>query len=138
MPLPGRKTISRLDLNKNIATGVAFPYDGSDDAVFKLAFTEKDQIKSNLINLLLTEPGERIYEPDYGLGLKSLMFENDIDQEALENIVHDKIEMFIPDITLIGVDTDVLPDDHIVYIKVSYQLVGSGEVDAIQINYNSV
>ena len=61
--------ISPLDFNKNKAIGVAFPFDSP--GVFRQSFKEKDAIKSNLINLLLTEPGERIMEPTFGLGLKN-------------------------------------------------------------------
>ena len=74
--------INPLDFNKNKAIGVAFPFDSP--GVFRQSFKEKDAIKSNLINLLLTEPGERIMEPTFGLGLKNKLFENNINVEELK------------------------------------------------------
>ena len=65
--------INPLDLNKNVAIGVAFPFNA--DAVFNQTFTQKEQVKSNLINVLLTERGERVNLPDFGVGLKNLLFE---------------------------------------------------------------
>ena len=57
------RRISPLDINKNVSIGVAFPLD--DTNMFKGTRTLKEQVKSNLINVLLRLPGERIY-PDYG------------------------------------------------------------------------
>ena len=39
-------------------------------------FTEyKDEIRQNLKNLLLTAPGERMMNPDFGVGLRHFLFE---------------------------------------------------------------
>ena len=54
------KKISPLDINKNVRVGVAFPL--NDVNIFKGTKTVKEQVKSKLINVLLTEPGERINE----------------------------------------------------------------------------
>ena len=64
------KKISPLDINKNVRVGVAFPL--NDVNIFKGTKTVKEQVKSNLINVLLTEPGERINIPNFGVGLKNL------------------------------------------------------------------
>jgi len=42
-----------------------------------------DQIKADLLQLLLTEPGERVMLPEYGTPLKTLFFEpNDVTLEV--------------------------------------------------------
>jgi len=69
----GNRRISPLDINKNVTIGVAFPLDEVN--MFKGTTTVKEQVKSNLINLLLTERGERVNEPNFGVGLKKLLFE---------------------------------------------------------------
>ena len=67
MPLiQSSRNISPLDLNKNVKIGVAFPLDETN--LSKGTETIKEQAKANLINVLLTEPGERIYEPTFGVG----------------------------------------------------------------------
>ena len=70
--LPSRR-INPLDLNKNIKIGVAFPLDEIN--MFSGTETVKEQIKANLLNLLLTYPGERINLPNFGVGIKNLLFE---------------------------------------------------------------
>jgi phage baseplate assembly protein W len=44
-----------------------------------------DQIKSDLLALLLTEPGERVMLPDFGTSLKKFIFEPN-DSSVLEQI----------------------------------------------------
>ena len=76
------RRINPLDLNKNVKIGVAFPLD--EDNMFSGTQTVKEQIKANLLNLLLTYPGERINEPNFGVGIKNLLFEQDIDLTTLK------------------------------------------------------
>ena len=127
--------INPLDLNKNVAIGVAFPFNA--DGVFSQTFTQKEQVKSNLINVLLTESGERVNLPDFGVGLKNLLFETTIDTANLEARIDNQVQIYIPEITLISAETDFSPDEHILYIKITYRYNPSSEVDAIQLNFNA-
>ena len=71
MPIiTGIKRKSPLDLNNNIRIGVAFPLD--ENNMFKGTETVMEQAKANLINNLLTYPGERVNLPNFGVGLKRL------------------------------------------------------------------
>ena len=126
--------INPLDFNKNKAIGVAFPFDSP--GVFRQSFKEKDAIKSNLINLLLTEPGERIMEPTFGLGLKNKLFENNINVEELKLQIGDKINQFIPQVSLMDVDAQLDQNLHTLLITISYKIMNTGESDAIEINFN--
>ena len=108
--------INPLDLNKNVAIGVAFPFNA--DGIFHQTLTQKEQVKSNLINVLLTEPGERVNLPDFGVGLKNLLFETTIDTAKLEARIDNQVQIYIPEITLISAVTNFSPDEHILYIKI--------------------
>ena len=134
MALRLKTGINPIDLNKNKAIGVAFPFDSP--GVFRQSFKEKDAIKSNLINLLLTEPGERIMEPTFGLGLKNKLFENNINVEELKINIGDKINQFIPQINLVNVDAQLIENSHTLMIQISYRITSSGEQDAIEVNFN--
>ena len=77
MPIiQGIKRINPLDINKNVTIGVAFPLDETN--LFNGTETIREQVKSNLINPLLTQPGERVFLPKYGVCLKYLLFEQQI------------------------------------------------------------
>ena len=71
------RRVSPLDVNKNVRVGVAFPLDEVN--LFNGTQTVKEQVKSNLVNVLLTERGERINEPNFGVGLKKILFETNVD-----------------------------------------------------------
>ena len=127
--------INPLDLNKNVAIGVAFPFNA--EGVFTQTFTQKEQVKSNLINVLLTERGERVNLPDFGVGLKNLLFETQIDTNVLESRIDAQVQKYIPEITLISAEVAFSPDEHILYIKIPYEAKPSSETDAIQLNFNA-
>ncbi len=42
---------------------------------YGLLTSYKDQIQQNFKNLLLTSPGERVMNPDFGVGLRTFLFE---------------------------------------------------------------
>ena len=131
----GNRRISPLDINKNVTIGVAFPLD--DVNLFKGTQTVKEQVKSNLINLLLTEPGERINEPNFGVGLKNLLFEQNPDIEILKEKINTQIEYYIPLISLSDVNMNFENDKYLLYIIISYNFNLDGSTDAIQLNFNS-
>ena len=95
--------INPLDLPQNdkVAVGVTLPFDGP--AVFNSSFTTKEQVKSNLINLLLTTPGERLMNPTFGVGIRNLLFEQVIDKQIIKNRIIDGAQVNIPEIEVTDV-----------------------------------
>ena len=128
------RKINPLDINSKVTIGVAFPLNETN--LFKGTKTVKEQIKTNLINLLLTEPGERLYTPNYGVGLKGLLFEPNIDQENLNSKINQQINFYIPEISLINTQVNFVEDEHKIYITISYRSNLDGSNDAIQLNFN--
>ena len=131
----GNRRISPLDINKNVTIGVAFPLDEVN--IFKGTETFKEQVKSNLINVLLTEKGERVNEPNFGVGLKNLLFEQNPDIEILKEKINTQIEYYIPLISLSDVYMNFENDKYLLYIIISYNFNLDGSTDAIQLNFNS-
>jgi phage baseplate assembly protein W len=134
MPIiQGNKRINPLDLNKNVTIGVAFPLDETN--MFQGTETVKEQTKSNLINLLLTYPGERVNQPEFGLGLKNLLFEQDIDLESLQLKIQNQIDEFIPNVTLQNVSTGLSEDRHTVFISIAYSWNLDNSLEQLQLNF---
>jgi len=126
--------INPLDLNNNIAVGIVFPL--MDGGIFQQSFTLKEQVKSNIINVLLTQQGERVHQPNFGAGLKIILFENDIDQSEIEGRINEQLQTYVPEVTIdqVLVDTDV--DKHIIFITLIYSFLLDNSQDSIQININ--
>ena len=128
------RRISPLDINKNVSIGVAFPLD--DTNMFKGTQTLKEQVKANLINLLLTQQGERVNEPNFGVRLKYYLFEQNIDIDSLNTVINEQINFYIPEISLIDTVVDFLDDEHLLFIKIIYSINSDNTTDAIQLNFN--
>ncbi len=128
------RRISPLDINKNVSIGVAFPLDEVN--MFKGTQTLKEQVKANLINLLLTQPGERINEPNFRVGLKHYLFEQNVDIDSLNTLINEQINIYIPEISLMDTIVDFLDDEHLLFIKIIYSINSDNTTDAIQLNFN--
>ena len=135
MPIvQGIRRINPLDLNKNVTIGVAFPLDETN--MFSGTETVQDQTKTNLINLLLTQQGERIGLPRYGVGLKNLLFEQNIDLELLTEKIALQSSIYIPGIKILNVDTSLSEDNHTLFLRITYKSTLDGNLDSIQLNFN--
>ena len=135
MPIiQGIKRVNPLDLNTNVTIGVAFPLDETN--MFQGTQTVKEQIKANLLNLLLTVPGERVNIPFYGIGIKSLLFEQQIDQESLHISIQKQINRFVPNITLQNVSSGLSEDQHTLFVSLTYRYNLDSSSDSIQLNFS--
>ena len=123
------RKINPLDINQDVTIGVRFPL--NDVNMFKGTQTFKEQVKSNLLNLLLTEQGERVNEPNFGVGLKRLLFEQNINKENLEEKINFQIGFYIPEITLMSVSVGSIDDENKVYLTISYRFNLDGTTDAL-------
>jgi len=61
------KNIDVLDLDSSIGVGISIPFNGP--TALNTTYTTKDQIKSNLLNMILTGDRERIMNGGFGGGL---------------------------------------------------------------------
>jgi hypothetical protein len=98
-------------------------------------------IKQKLKMLILTSPGEKIMEPDFGVGIKKYLFEgeksavsytfdefgqvNQTTLTSLSDIVKQKIisqaVKYIPDIKITAIESQV-QNNNILYLKIKYNI----------------
>tara|TARA_B100001094_G_scaffold299837_1_gene324836 strand:+ start:359 stop:766 length:408 start_codon:yes stop_codon:yes gene_type:complete len=123
-----------LDVNKNVRIGVAFPLD--DENMFTGTLTTKEQAKANLLNVLLTYPGERINMPNFGVGLKKLLFETKIDLITLKEKVKRQTSFYVPNIKVRDVKTQISQDKRTLFVSIYFTNIADNTSDAIQINFN--
>jgi hypothetical protein len=92
-------SINPLDLRASTAIGVSIPF--SSQGVFTSVYTTAQQLKYNIINYLLTDKRERLYDPNFGAGLKSYLFEQmtDLGLEGLEENIKQDIQRYFPKAT---------------------------------------
>ncbi len=125
--------IDPLDLDTRKAIGVRVPF--TKKGVFQFNYTTKDQIKSNLINLLLTSPGERYHEPSYGVGLRDIIFDQNIEtNQRISNLkarIDQNIQFHLPQIQMTNLK--VTPEDKILNIKIEYRILLDNDTNEISL-----
>jgi phage baseplate assembly protein W len=96
------------DRDTNIFVGLDFPLGPSNgaDGRFKATTTTIEATKVNIKNLLSTELGERLYHPDYGIGLRKFLFEQFTEEVPME--IKDSITAafasWLPFVEVINID----------------------------------
>lgn len=103
-----------------------------------------DAVKQNFKMLLLTSPGERIMEPEFGVGLRRFLFEN-MSETAFGQVVDkmkEQISIYMPIINLTGVDfitSDEDPSLHFneVRISVMYNILPLNAQDNLVITHTT-
>jgi phage baseplate assembly protein W len=136
MPIPQIIRVNPLDLQKNIAIGVSLPFNGPAGP-FNKTYSTKDQVKSNLINLLLTNRGERVFNPEFGSDLKRVLFEGITDDltSTVQNIISTSISIFIPEIESSKAIVSSNQDNNSISVTVYYKLKLSGISDQVTIEF---
>jgi phage baseplate assembly protein W len=127
------RKINPLDINNNVRIGVSFPL--NEVNMTSGTLTTKEQIKTNLINLLLTVPGERINNPNYGIGLKNLVFESSVDENTLLENINTQTSFFMPEISVESAKIERELDLYRLSISITYSINNEKNDDSIQINF---
>lgn len=125
--------IDPLDLDKRKAIGVKVPF--TKKGVFEFNYTTKDQIKSNLINLLLTSPGERYHQPNYGVGLREILFEQNTEVNerisTLKSKIDQNIQFHLPQVRVEDLNVSTL--DKELLINITYKVLLDNDTNEISI-----
>jgi phage baseplate assembly protein W len=120
---------------------ITFPFrdDNETNRFIQTNKVTEDAYSSNLLLLLLTEKGERYYEPDYGTNLLKYIFEpNDtLTSGQVEEEIRDTVALYIPQINISSVsfneDPNKVSDSQLnVNIKFTYtegSLTEEGNID---------
>jgi phage baseplate assembly protein W len=100
------RSVREIDRNDDKYVGIRFPLDYSPEGFFYKTKTVLEQSKANLRNLLLTTPGERIFQPSFGSRLKNIVFEQGQDiPNRVEETIRTATDNFLPYINIINVFT---------------------------------
>ena len=122
---------------------IEFPFqDDSKGKFLAMNNVSKRAIKSDLIHLLLTNKGERLYLPDYGANLRQYLFEpNDTEvQGKIKNEIQTAISKYIPnlkvdEISLNSGEAGQIRNEHHVLVTIDYTVTDGAfqTSDSVQI-----
>ena len=112
--------------NKGI--NVDYPIVKGNTGFFKQTFDTLSAVKSKIFILLKTDPGERVFNPTFGLGMRRYLFEP-ITEYTIDDIkqkIQDKIAQYIPEVYIssleVNADFDYNADRNKIIIKLTVNL----------------
>ena len=99
-----------------VSYNIKFPLndDVNTNTYFQMSRITKDAFSSNLLLLLLTQKGERYYEPDYGTDLLKYIFEPNDNLTAgdVEKDLKQTVSLYIPALTINEIEFNTNVDDN--------------------------
>lgn len=125
------------DFQVNTAIGVGLPFNAP--GVFNSIYSTREQIKFNLINLILTTKGERIENPNFGTTLRSQLF-GQMTEDTLNNVRQDiinSVSTYLPEVSIQNIELLIEPNEvsNTLLVKIAYVILLSGETDNITVNF---
>ena len=97
--------------------------------------------KQNLTSLILTVPGERIMDPDFGVGIKKYLFELDNTETftSVSSKIYEQVSTYLPyveivDLSMVSQADDPSIDANLVFLKIVYVIKPLEFADNLLIN----
>ena len=91
-----------------------------------IALKNENAIARAVRNIVLTTPGEKFFDPDFGSSVSEILFENvdDITAVSIEDEIKSSLKNYEPRVELINVNVNPNFDANQFDVMISYRIVG--------------
>lgn len=98
----------------------------TDDGPYSLLKTIKEMGQQNLKMLVLTNPGERIMDINFGVGISRFLFdqEDSFTSGELEQRIVDQVNIYLPYITITDINISPRLDVNAANVSITYFIDG--------------
>ena len=128
---------------EGISVKVPLVYDNTDGP-YKLNKSIQEVMKQNMKMVLLTNPGERIFEPDFGVGLHRFLFDT-INDDLLDQVaerIKDQVTTYLPNINLVSINFTTSDENASLAINevqtlIRYEIMPFNSSDTLTITSNT-
>lgn len=127
-------TLNPQDVGQSRGIGINILFNNSTN-VFNQTFTTKEQVKANLIHFILTNKGERIFDPEFGGNIRASLFEPDSTFDSVAANLEQEIYNYVPNITINNIVVRAISDQNIVNIIIDYSI--NNQDDNLVINVST-
>ena len=102
--------------------------------------TNEDSVKQSIINLLLTNPGEKLFNPTLGSEINKILFENITPQTtaSLIKLIRNTIENFEPRAQLLDVIASPLEEENAYSITIVFSVINKTEPITLDLLLNRI
>ncbi len=115
---------------------MAFPFRIGDDGRTATPASLDDHVRGEIIQLLLTNPGERLFLPAFGAGLRRLVFERNDDATAgmAKAVLTRNLSRWLGqrvDVQML----DVTAQESTLSVDLSYRVIATGETRQLRFQH---
>ena len=105
------------------------------DGPYKSNVTLDEVAQQNIKMIVLTNPGERVMEPDFGVGLQRFLFELDTPflVSDIKTRINTQVEKYAPFIKILELNINVDSDNGFLSAEIKYAVPGGGIVSDLTI-----
>ena len=91
-----------------------------------IALKNENAIARAVRNIVLTTPGEKLFNPEFGSSISEILFENvdDITAISIQDEISSSLKNYEPRVELINVDVDPNFDQNQFDVRITYRIVG--------------
>ncbi len=129
MAIPNRRVKRFIeDLDERVSVGLDLPIarqPGDQGGYFATTKTTMDAVKNDIKLLLMTQRGERLFQPFLGMNIRRFLFEQITDDTAIEieNDIVDTFQTWLPFVQLQDINVDLGDQDkNTIKINVTFNI----------------
>jgi len=91
-----------------------------------IALKNENAIARAVRNIVLTTPGEKLFDPDFGSSVSEILFENvdDITAVSIQDEIKSSLQNYEPRVEIIDVIVDPNFDENQFDVVITYRIVG--------------
>lgn len=108
---------------------IHYPFKDSSKGFFlELNDNDNDAIKSDLLHIILTRKGQRLYKPDFGTDLLKFIFEPEdgMTLTAIKSEITEEVRKYLPQLRIDNVTIEESTDDeHAAILTINFTITDS-------------
>lgn len=107
-----------------------------EEGGFILNKTMKSTVSQNLKHLLLTNPGEKIFDSRFGCGLKRFIFEqfDSVGGDGIVSKINQQVAAYMPYVNLDKIDLKKVEENYAVHVLINYSVPSLSIRDVLSLN----
>lgn len=140
----GKVNVSDLTDNNYKKIGIGINRAPDTDGIFATNYTTLSQAKDNIKNLLLTQKGERLMQPDFGCDIWKVLFEPSVDGDidyTIEKSILEAVNIWLPYLSInqIIIDNDdEQKDNNRIGLEINFSLASNPKLtESVKIVLNN-
>lgn len=124
------------EIYKDLFAATLFDSDTKDLSLI----TNEDAVKNSIINILLTNVGEKLFNSVFGSEINKLLFENITPQttSSIISLITSAIENFEPRARLVDITASPLPDENAYAVTIIFSVINKTEPITLEFLLNRV